>query len=92
MGFIQTTRTFDYAARFAGVTINHVGFDAATQTSMLKTIDPYYYSMISIFDGVSFAPKGTAKAFVRPTAETVPTHSYSNHYHFLSTGYWEKIK
>ena len=91
-GFYPTSRTFDYAARFAGVTINHVGFDAATQDLYVETIDPYYYSTISIFDGVSFALKGTAKAFVRPTAETVPTHSYSNHYHFLSTGYWEKIK
>jgi hypothetical protein len=91
-GFYLPGGTFDYGEHVAGGTLHHVGFDAATQDLYVETIDAYYYSTIHIFDAVSFALKGRAKAFVRPTAETIPLHSYSNHYHFLSTGYWEKVK
>lgn len=91
-GFLHPVRTFNYASSFAGSNIVQVAYDRPSGMIYVETMDPAYYSTISIFDTDTFTLNEIAKAYVPPAVPFASRHIYSNHYHFLSTGFAEKVK
>lgn len=73
-----------------GSELGHVGYDRLTEHLWLETIDGSGYSTITTYDAQAFQPKLTARAYLG-SGFPLAKHYYANNYHFLSTGYAQKI-
>jgi hypothetical protein len=84
-------RTFAYPGVAAGQQRVAVGFDHVTQYIFIQTMGAGYKSTIRTYDVVNFNKQEIASAYVPPMEYPIK-HFYTNHHHFLSNGYVEKIK
>ncbi|HRK55453.1 MAG TPA: hypothetical protein PK185_16180 [Cyclobacteriaceae bacterium] len=91
-GEFQATREFTISPVPPGSQQGQIGYDELTEMIFVETIDQFNLSTIRLYDVQSFAHKGSMKASVRSnTPNTNVRHIYSGGYHFVSTGYAEKV-
>lgn len=88
--YFQAIRTFNYSGGQSPVT--QIGYDIPSQSIFIETIDRHYYSTIRIYDVTNFSLSAKAVAYVPPAAPYPTKHIYSGNYHFLTSGFGEKIQ
>ncbi|MEP2668593.1 MAG: hypothetical protein ABJH04_06355 [Cyclobacteriaceae bacterium] len=91
-GEFQAIREFALPPTPLGSQKGQIGYDEITEMIFVETIDQFNLSTIRLYDVQTFAYKGSMKASVRSnTPNTNVRHIYSGGYHFVSTGYAEKV-
>lgn len=91
-GPFQVIRTFSLPPIPAGSKSGKVGYDELSQMLTVETIDELDYSTIKLYAIQDFAYAGSVKARVKSKNPNIPVrHIYSAGYHFVSSGYAEKI-
>lgn len=92
-GDYQPVRQFTIPATPSGSRLGEVGYDETSQMLFVETIDSFNYSTFRLFDIQNFNFSGKAKANIRSVDSfTKIRHLYSGGYHFISTGYAQKIQ
>ncbi len=89
--YFRPVRTFNYSSGI-GTQTPSVGYDGPSQNIVIETIDHYYYSTIRTYDVTTFALNGRAVAYAPPSAPYPIRHLYSGNYHFLTSGFAEKLQ
>jgi hypothetical protein len=89
--FYSPVRSFNYAATLGSQTAATVGYDNVSQNIYVETIS-LGYSTIKTYNVVTFAGTGKSKAYLAPAVPVSPRHLYSGGYHFVTSGYGEKIQ
>ncbi len=90
-GFFAPDRSFNYQNTTGNQTVGDVGYDDATQNIFVETITPDYHSTIRTYDVSGFLNNGKMTANVAPGVFPVK-HIYSDNYHFITSGYGEKVQ
>lgn len=91
-GEFQAVREFTLPPIPIGSRLGQISYDEFSQMISVETIDQFDYSTIRLYDIQSFSYAGSMKASLRSNQfNTAVRHIYSGGYHFVSTGYAEKI-
>ncbi len=91
-GTLQPVRQFTIPTAPPGSRLGQVTYDETSQMLVVETIDNLSYSTLRLYDIETFSFKGKVVAYVPENASIPARHVYSGGYHFITTGYGEKVK
>ena len=91
--YYSLLREFNYKNILGNEVVKKVEFDQLTKNLYFQLIDESNFSYLHIFNLTNFSKVGVATAYITNEENKGQyEHVYLNNHHYLSSGYFEKIK